>query len=199
MTKNSSNERTTQSYALPCCICRYYTACCICRTNTARGLIPLFCNKMKSLLKSFAILATYFTFGCTTAFCEDEKLTEAVKIGDEFKVVEKLLDRQGIQKEERYYSVDSDPDFTTTYYPLRPRLDLVITIKESTGKITFLAIITTPSYRPTKGLEVSIPISSIRIAADGSFDVSIPPSVDKEQEKRQQNKADMATPRKPYD
>ena len=46
MNRYSLNDRTTQSYAFPSCICRYYTTCCICRTNTACCSITLFSNKM---------------------------------------------------------------------------------------------------------------------------------------------------------
>ncbi|MCW1884935.1 SGNH/GDSL hydrolase family protein [Luteolibacter flavescens] len=95
--------------------------------------------------------------------------------GSSYASAAETLAMHGAAGEERHYSTRENPDLETRYHPLRKGLDLVATMEKSTGKISYLRLMTTPAHRPVKGLEVSIPVTSFAFSADGSMQVSIPP------------------------
>jgi hypothetical protein len=119
-----------------------------------------------------------FLSGTPALRAEDPATRHKVALGEDYATASKALAKLGAKGEERMYANRKNPDFPDAeikYHPLRECLDLVVITDKSSGKITDLSLMTTPRHNPVKGLTVSIPLTSIELAADGSMNVSISP------------------------
>lgn len=121
---------------------------------------------MKSLL-----LALGMSFVGLLPFAAGDSPSKSniVKPGMDFAEATKVLSVAGLTGEERHYSVIMPEGIATRYFPLDSNTALAITFTEPSKQITNVSLMTSPSYRPVKGLEVYLPLLEIAVEADGSY------------------------------
>jgi hypothetical protein len=81
----------------------------------------------------------------------------------------KVLSGYGLKAEERQYSQIIPDDRAIKYFPIDSRVALEVVYAKDSGQITALALMTSPAYRPVKGLEVYLRVLDIEFHADGTY------------------------------
>ena len=98
----------------------------------------------------------------------------SLAIGDSYQDAVTLLSNVGLKPEERYYSIALPKDTEDRYIPLTDNAAIEVLYATDTKKISGLSLITSPSYRPVKGLEVHLRMDKITFDGDRSYTVVFP-------------------------
>jgi hypothetical protein len=99
--------------------------------------------------------------------------SKVIAIGMNLTDVSMVFSGVGLSGEDRLYAIEQKPDLATKYFPIDDTVAVEVVYSRETSKVTHVSLMTSPSYRPVKGLEVHIPLLSLTLEDDGSYTARI--------------------------
>ncbi len=115
------------------------------------------------------ILTAAFTLFTSNLFAADSTTPNVIKAEMTLFDASRILAQFGITYSERFYDIANREGSGIKYFPLDDNVDLVVFYATGTGRIASLTLMTSPTYKPVKGLEVNIPLLSLQFEKDGSY------------------------------
>ena len=117
------------------------------------------------------VLTLWFFLIVSNILAADDSTSKSkhIRPGMGFSEVTEILSAAGFSGEEGHYDMIVSEGIIIRYFPIAANVTLMITYEKASKQVKHLTLMTSPSYRPVKGLEVYLSLLSIAFEKDGTF------------------------------